>query len=337
LESAYPNIFRTPKRRPLHVINITLNLVRGKNLAWQNRQAESFTVSSLHSGSYQLGYRRSDVYGRTKQNRAITLGTAAAISGAAVSPNMGYYSSTFITFLLALFNLRLGWWLGNPGLAGSRRRFTTYDKAGPAFAVRPLVDETLGLTDDEHPYVYLSDGGHFENLGLYEMVLRRCKRIVISDGSADPDFGFDGLGNAISKIRVDLGVPLEIDNIYMLPRDKEDEMKQRFGQVSPRFENRYCAIGTIRYSCVDGVGSQDDAAKYDGKFIYIKPFLSGREPVDVYNYAKTHDSFPHESTADQWYSESQFKSYRVLGSYLMDRILEPLQEATLEDLFKSIQ
>ncbi|PYS07998.1 MAG: acyltransferase, partial [Acidobacteria bacterium] len=108
---------------------------------------------------------------------------------------MGYYSSAFVTFLLALFNLRLGWWLGNPGPAGNgkwrfgKRRLSTYDTAGPNFAARPIFAETLGLTDDKHPYVYLSDGGHFENLGLYEMVLRRCKMIVVSDGSADPDFG----------------------------------------------------------------------------------------------------------------------------------------------------
>jgi hypothetical protein len=335
LQQKYRDIFQ-PNRilKPLHIINVTLNLVGGKNLAWQNRQAESFTISPLHSGSYCVGYRDSRVYGLNKKTgQAISLGTAAAISGAAVSPNMGYYSSTFVTFLLALFNLRLGWWLGNPGPAGDgklhfrKKPISTYDTAGPNFAARPIFAETLGLTDDKHPYVYLSDGGHFENLGIYEMVLRRCKMIVISDGSADPDFGLEGLGNAISKIRVDLGVPIDIKRIFMLPRDLQEEQKHGYGEVNKNLDNRYCAVGTIRYSRVDKTDSEQRDEHYDGHIIYIKAFLSGTEPVDVYNYAKTHPSFPHESTADQMYSESQFESYRELGLHLVRMICSGMQSS----------
>ena len=104
---------------PLHMINIALNLVKGDNLAWQQRKAQSFTISPLHSGSWNLGYRRSEEYGANRYiGQPLSLGTALAISGAAASPNMGYHSSSAVTFLLALFNIRLGWWLGNPGPAG---------------------------------------------------------------------------------------------------------------------------------------------------------------------------------------------------------------------------
>ncbi|HUK92342.1 MAG TPA: hypothetical protein VLZ81_18210, partial [Blastocatellia bacterium] len=164
-----------PRTKLLHVINMALNLVGGEKLAWQERKAESFTVSPLHSGSYALGYRGSKDYGGRD---GITLGTAMAISGAAASPNMGYYSSPVVTFLMALFNARLGWWLGNPGEPGER----TYKLQGPGFALKPMVSETLGMTTDRSSYVYLSDGGHFENLGLYEMVRRRCHFIVAIDG-----------------------------------------------------------------------------------------------------------------------------------------------------------
>ena len=129
-----------------------------------------------------------------------------AISGAAASPNMGYHSSPSITLLLALFNVRLGWWLGNPGKEGDK----TYTQEGPDRAIVPLVEETFGLTTDTRPWVYLSDGGHFENLGLYEMVRRRCRLILAIDAGCDPDFAFEDLGNAVRKIYIDLGIRIRL-------------------------------------------------------------------------------------------------------------------------------
>ena len=153
-----------------------------------------------------------------------------AISGAAVSPNMGYYSSPIVTFLMTLFNVRLGWWLGNPGLAG--QKYHTYPLAYPKSAIYPIIAEALGLTDDHNRYVYLSDGGHFENLGVYEMVLRRCRLIVVSDASDDADFQFDNLGNAVKKIRIDFGIPIEFKSMQIFPR--KDKKKGAF-----------CAIGSF--------------------------------------------------------------------------------------------
>jgi hypothetical protein len=295
--------------RPLHVVNMTLNLVSlsSEQLAWQDRKAESFTSSRLYSGSFCVGYRDSKEYGYDKgAKRGISLGTAVAISGAAASPNMGYYSSTFITFLLSLFNVRLGWWLGNPGKAGD----STYNKSGPTYGPRAIIAETLGWTDDRHPYVYLSDGGHFENLGLYEMVLRRCHTIVVSDGSADPAFTFSDLGNAVSKIRDDLGIPIIFDDIPVTPKDRDAIAYLRTDDE----KEKYCAVGTICYKHKDG-----DAA-VNGTLIYLKPNVYGGEPADVFHYAKSNPAFPHESTADQMYSESQFESYRMLGNYIVNSI-----------------
>ena len=115
-----------------------------KRLAWQERKAEPFTVTPRHSGSAYKGFRPSNEYAGPT---GITLGTAMAISGAAVSPNMGYYSSPSITLLLALFNVRLGWWLGNPGKEGEK----SYRTEGPSFAVKPLIEEAFGLTTDDRP------------------------------------------------------------------------------------------------------------------------------------------------------------------------------------------
>jgi len=282
-----------PIQKPLHVVNIALNLVHGQRLAWQQRKAQSFTVSPLHCGSFvdQLGYRPSAEYGRNPAvDQSITIGTALAISGAAASPNMGYHSSPAVTFLLTLFNVRLGWWLGNPGQA-------TYNRACPDFAVGPLLAEAIGLTDAKKRYVYLSDGGHFENLGLYEMVLRRCHCILVSDAGCDERIEFQDLGNAIRKVRIDLGIDIVIN---LEPLRPQRQTKQ---------SGVHCAIGTIYYSRVD-------PGAPDGILIYLKPSLTGDEPVDILEYAAHHEAFPHESTADQFFDESQFESYRRLGQHI---------------------
>ncbi len=250
------NLWREQPRKLMPVINMTLNMVEpvSKKLAWQERKAETFTVTPLHSGSFWVGYRRSSQYARynyvpiRKRVRddtvPITLGTATAISGAAVSPDMGYNSSSIVSLLLTLFNVRLGWWLGNPGAAGN----DTYKYSNPGAGATYLLDEALGRTNDEKPHVYLSDGGHFENLGLYEMVLRRCHTILVIDADEDRDFAFENLGNAIRKIRTDLGISIEFAEFSNFRKRNDD---------GPTL---YCAVGKIRYR-------PEDPCQPDGRLI----------------------------------------------------------------------
>lgn len=278
--------------QPLHIVNICLNLTTGDELAWQERKGGSFTVSPLASGSYPHGYRDTRDYGD------ISVGTAVTISGAAASPNMGYHSSPALAFLMTLFNVRLGWWLGNPGLAGNG----TYRRRNPRSSILPFVYEATGNSNDKYEYVYLSDGGHFENLAMYEMVLRRCHRIVVSDAGADPKYIYDDLGNAVRKIRIDLGIPIDITHMGIIPPEEKKPGK-------------YCAVGVIRYDAVDGPQAEN------GLLLYIKPVVYSDEgPRDVLNYKKNSADFPHETTADQWFSESQFESYRRLGYYTIEQI-----------------
>ena len=289
-------------RRLLPVINIALNLVGGSKLAWQERKAESFTASPLYCGSYELGYRKTDAppgkrYGG---EHGISLGTATTISGAAASPNMGYHSSPLVTFILTLLNVRLGAWLGNPGKAGN----ATFHLGYPNFSVGPIIAEAFGLTNNTSRYVYLSDGGHFENLGLYEMVLRRCHYIVASDAGEDPECSFADLGEAVRKIRIDFGIPIEFGPMSIYSRSQIDALEG---------PGHNCAIGRIRYSVVDG------PAAPDGVIVYVKPACYGDEPRDIYEYFKRSETFPHESTADQFFSESQFESYRMLGAHTVEK------------------
>ena len=286
--------------RPLHVINATLNMVSAKGLGMQQRKSESFTISPLHAGSWTLGFRPAEEYARERHadtSSGITLGTAITISGAAASPNMGAASRPSLTFLLTLFNARLGAWLGNPGKAGHK----TWQDADPRLGPAPLLRELFGLTSDRSPYVFLSDGGHYENLGLYEMVRRRCHCIIVSDAGCDPDYTFEDLSNAVRKIRIDFSIPIDFaaDGIGM----------NLAGQGKG---NSHVAIGTIKYSAIDR-----DAT--DGVLVYMKATLSGDEPADVLNYARSHHAFPHESTSNQFFTEAQFESYRMLGVHTVDQ------------------
>ena len=285
---------------PLHVANMCLNLVAGRKLAWQQRKAESFTVSALHAGSFRVGYRPTKEYAGKHAPITISIGTAMAISGAAATPNMGYHSSPVLTLAMTFFNARLGWWLPNPGPRGSR----VWRQKGPRFSLWPLINEGLGQTSDRHRWVYVSDGGHFENLGVYEMVLRRCKRIIVVDGSADPSSNLDDLAGAIRKAQIDLGIPIQFKHPAAF-------------QARPEFSNRHCFVATIRYSDVDGTPEKEN-----GRLVYIKASLTGDEPEDVMQYARTHPDFPHESTANQFFNESQFQSYMHLGEHIVEKIVK---------------
>ena len=323
-----------------HVVNIALNVVSTKRLAWQERKAEAFTVSPLHCGSAYLGFRPSKDYGdslppiTTTGEQGIALGTAMAISGAAVSPNMGYHSSPSLALLLTLFNVRLGWWLGNPGEPGGKawcKGREPYRREGPKWAAKPLFHEAFGQTTDQSRYVYLSDGGHFENLGLYEMVRRRCGFIVLVDAGCDPDFAFEDLGNAVRKIYIDLGIEITFDGLEALINRPSKKEIRRDTRGAARFP--YFAIGTINYKDADkkGVDEKDKGVEEkevekgdieNGHIIYIKPAYHGDESAGIMAYAQAKKDFPHETTTDQWFTESQFESYRSLGMEIADNILK---------------
>ena len=297
------------KRVLFPVVNATLNLVSGSNNAWVERKAESFTITPCACGAPYLhksedvaaglpargAYVRTEAYagserrtGSDDPDSGISLGTAVTLSGAAVSPSMGYHSSSAAAFLMTLFNVRLGAWLPNPAIASAAE----LRRAKPPNALVTLARELLGLTHDRGSAVYLSDGGHFENLGLYEMVRRRCRYILVIDAGEDPAASFDDLGNAVRKIRIDFDVRIEFaPPVAIGSRDKP---------VKP-FVCFACA--TIRYP----------ESPELGQLIYLKPADPPDSPIDVRAYRNLHRPFPHESTLEQFFTESRFESYRQLG------------------------
>lgn len=297
---------------PYHIVNATLNLSCGGQLAWQERRAASFVFTPCYAGfdlppdsdhpgdKNGVGRLRFCAYRPTETyayKGGISLGTAISISGAAADPNQGFHTSPAVAFLMTVFDVRLGWWLGNP------RKDLESKLSSPRIGFAALVSSLFGLSTDRSNFVSLSDGGHFENMGIYELVRRRCKYIVLCDAEQDGNYTFSGLGMAIRKCRVDFGAEIDIDPGRIKPSGAD------------RTSDVHCAVGSIRYS--DGE---------EGVLVYIKSSLSGDEPEDVLQYAAAKPAFPHESTANQWFTESQFESYRKLGHHAAMCALEPARK-----------
>lgn len=301
------------QQRPYLLCNATLNISRGQALGWQQRKAAAFLFSPCwcgywlvstelnvapETGASRGGYVPTEKYvcesaSFRGQSDGIMVGTAMATSGAAISSQMGFASREARAFLLTLLNLRLGRWFPNSG-SGSKKLLA---RQSPPFALFYYVKELLGMTTERSDWIYVSDGGHFENLGIYELVKRRCRRIICVDAGADPQRNFGDLGNAIQKCRVDFGVDISIDTQPLLV------------DVNGR-SNRAFSIGTINYP------EQQGFAAFNGELIYIKPSIPiaiSQLPADILSYRERHPEFPHEPTHNQWFSETQFESYRKLG------------------------
>jgi hypothetical protein len=271
---------------PYHLVNTTLSLVGGSDLAMSQRPAENFVMSRYHCGSARAGYRCTGEY----MSGSLSLATAVAISGAAVSPNMGAKTpSAALALFLSLFNLRLGFWAPTPS---GRRWNEPHARLWPFYVLR----ETLSNTGQIGNYCYLTDGGHFDNTGLYALVERGCRYIVVCDCGADPELGFEDIGVAIRRCRIDFGAEIDLSI-------------GQFTDGSPT----HVVWGTIRYQAEHLAMLGLDATAADGIIAWIKPAVRADNAVDVQQYRLANRAFPQQSTADQWYDESQFESYRRLG------------------------
>lgn len=302
---------------PLHLVTTTLNTKVFPENFRKGRQGEPFLLSPLYFGSRITGYSVTEDL--EDEQPDVMLSTAIATSGAAVSSNMGTQTTAVLRLILSVLNIRLGYWLLNPMATAS---------AGPGYEFRlgkliragvfRFLQELTGALSFETSYIYLSDGGHIENLGLYELVRRQCRFIIAGDGECDTNYNFKGLTDALRMIRTDFGIVIEMDGL--------DEIRNGEQQF---------ARGTIYYP--DG---------RHGYLIYLKSSLLGDDMVqatvsdDAYvtsplrsddrrydelgymaHYKATHPDFPQETTADQFFDEVQFESYRALGYLIAKRAL----------------
>jgi Patatin-like phospholipase len=312
---------------PFPIFCCTLNFTSGEDLAWQERKGASFAFTPLYSG-YDIPWtgidRKDDQYlyyngfrdtSDLAHPRGPGLADACAISGAAVSPNWGYHTTPGMAFLMTCFNVRLGVWKRNtryPTRTSSNRNVADprTEKQSPRFAPWHLLLELLGKTNAKNEFLYLTDGGHFDNMGLYELVRRGCRYIVVCDAEQDEDLAFEGIAMALRKCRTDFGVEIDLD------------LRAIRKLVESGLSSVHCVVGTILYPNED----PETPGRDRGKIVYLKSTLTGGEPADILSYKLEHSEFPHDKTADQWFSESQFESYRVLGRFIGLTSLKPACE-----------
>ncbi|HEY7233232.1 MAG TPA: hypothetical protein VH539_03735 [Gemmatimonadaceae bacterium] len=266
-------------RAPLHLICLTANDIDSRDqMANLSRGAESAVLS-------RVGFSVGDACARWGAAPAPTLAGAVTASGAAFNSQMGGKSMELgpaVAFVMTALNLRLGLWWRHPSfLAGSK----------PGMSGLRFFEEMFGLTRATGPNVHLSDGGHFENMAIYELVRRHCRYIVASDCGADPDVAFDDFGNLVRRVREDFGAEIVIDLTPLKPNEKG-------------LARQPMVAGDIHYPGGDV-----------GVLLLFKPTLVGNEPADIAQYKIRNAAFPHESTGDQFYDEAQWESYRRLGEF----------------------
>jgi hypothetical protein len=294
---------------PFPIFCSTINLTFGEDLAWQERKGASFAFTPLYSG-YHVGWTAENrkeadttfngyvptaTFAYTKGG--IPLSSATAACGAALNPNQGYSTQPALAFLMTIFNVRLGWWIANP--RKPRIWPAENNQPSPRFGLRYLLGELFGVADDTSKFVCLCDGGKFENMGLYELVRRRCAFIVVCDAEQDTDFHFEGIGRAIAKCRTDFGAEIEL---------KLDDLRP--DPARKNLSLYHCVCGTIRYPAPPGAPPK---SVYAGTIVYLKTSITGDETGDILHHRLTYNDFPNDSTLNQWFTESQFESYRRLG------------------------
>jgi hypothetical protein len=298
------------------------------------------------SGSDEV-HRAFDYADNVYVGQRLALGSWTGISGAAVSTGLGYRSSIALSLLVGFFNIRLGYWWDS-GISRHARHTKSSDLISRLFQLvfpvqRQLLNEFLSrFPGTSEQYWYLTDGGHFENMGGYELIRRRLPLIVIIDAEGDENYTFPGLAGLIQKARLDFGAEIKFLNGEQLddrlgkyhtmrqyfgtlnqlrrgtwteePVDDPDTAKSRLSLAPPgldAFSLAHAALAQITYA--------DDT---EGLMIVIKPTLTGDEPADLLHYHGEHPTFPHESTADQFFDEAQWESYRKLGEHIATQLFE---------------
>jgi hypothetical protein len=289
-------------RGPYHIINSNLVLTGSTDKTRRIRGGDSFILSPRYCGSNATGWRATANFFANQ----VTLATAMAISGAAANPNagsggVGVTRNPIVSLVMSLLNLRLGVWVPHPR---RKRQWMRPNHFEPG-----LLDLVDWRRDETSWTLRLSDGGHFDNLGIYEMIRRRTEFILVSDAGADPDYAFADLTEAMARVKQDFGARIVFDDVPALGPLMPGAEAMAFPRKGHRSKRGY-ARATVTYS--DGT---------TGTLIYLTTTIVDGLRLELLGYLSAHPSFPDETTADQFFSEAQFEAYRELGYVIAGQML----------------
>ena len=303
---------------PIHLVNTCLNQTRDDKSGLNNADRKGTAVTASWRG-FEVGPR--DFIAMRKQHDAGTLGRWVAVSGAAASPGAGAYTSRGLALLLYFLGVRLGHWMRSPQ---DRIHLRWLSALSWRLIPKPMMlsSEASGtFYGVERPWWFLSDGGHFENTGVYALLKRELDFIILSDAGADARFEFADLENLVRKARIDFGAEIEFytreQAATLFPEDSCELTVLSPEDMGNVHSSRGVLLARIRYRARPGPAAADGTpgpmVRPEGTLLIVKPNLHDALDLDLLSYARKHTSFPHESTADQSFDEAQWESYHRLG------------------------
>ena len=295
---------------PAHIINVTINATTGSGDQLTQRDRQGIPMAITPAGVVVNG----ELW---QKGVELTIGQWIGISGAAFSTGIGRGTGLGTALVFGLTNIRLGWWWES----GKKQSAMVY---GPwrnqTYLARELRARFLGK-DGSH--WYLSDGGHYENTGVLELLRRRVGFVVCCDCGADPHYAFGDFANLMRLARIDFGAefalippskapplatrPANIDEFFA--RDESELSKK------PQGTDNKCAL---LYRVTYAASNADEPT--ETFLLVLKPCLIKDAPLDLFEYQSKHPDFPQQTTFDQFFDEAQWESYRKLGVMIGSRI-----------------
>ena len=303
---------------PIHLVNTCLNQTRDDSSGLYNADRKGAAVTATWRG-FEVGPREFVAF--KPDHDAGTLGRWVAVSGAAASPGAGSYTSRGLALLVYFLGVRLGHWMRAPQ---QRVELRWLSRLAWRAIPKPMMltsEASATFFGVERPWWYLSDGGHFENSGVYALIKREVGFIILSDSSSDANYEFGDLENLVRKARIDFGAEIdfyshdEAEDLFTLSSSELTVLSPE--HMANNHSCRGVLLARIRYRERPGPrgkdGSEGKPFRPEGTLLVIKPNLHDALDVDLIAYARKHESFPHESTGDQSFDEAQWESYHRLG------------------------
>jgi hypothetical protein len=307
---------------PLHLINVTVNETTSKSSRVIQRDRKGKPMAVSPAGYVFAGGKPTDDASgfELKDGEQLPLSTWVGISGAAFSTGMGQHGSFGISLLAALTNMRLGYWWESPHRGRRRSIGDFFGNLVQAYLLREMRADFEGTHTKRW---YLSDGGHFENMGVYELVRRQVPFIVASDNGADPKYEFADFINLVRKVRIDFDAETE-----MVSREELDVLLGKTGRLREAF-GTLDEIGAAAdaktprsgpYATLARIRFRSDPGAPVATLLMIKPRIAGAELPDILRYHKKDAAFPQQRTTDLFFDEAQWESYFRLGQHIAEAI-----------------